>query len=39
LAETALAALREIWKNIEGKIMVNPKTRMLDLPEVVDYPV
>lgn len=36
-AEEALAALRKLWVNVEGKVMVDPKTRMLDVAEVIEY--
>ncbi|HSM25446.1 MAG TPA: hypothetical protein VK856_11330, partial [Anaerolineaceae bacterium] len=27
-AEALLAALREVWKEVEGKIMINPQVRI-----------
>ena len=35
-AEETLAALRILWTNVEGKIMMNPQTRILGLIETVD---
>ena len=35
-AEETLAALRKLWTNVEGKIMMNPQTRILDLMEAAD---
>ncbi|HSC39701.1 MAG TPA: hypothetical protein VLD19_17570 [Chitinophagaceae bacterium] len=32
-AEKALAALRNLWQKVEGKVMMNPQTRMFDLVE------
>jgi hypothetical protein len=32
-AENTLAALRHLWGKVEGKIMMDPQTRMLDLIE------
>jgi len=36
-AEEALAALRKFWPKVEGTVMVDPKTRMLDIAEAIDY--
>jgi hypothetical protein len=36
-AEEALALLRKLWVNVEGKVMVDPKTRMLDIAEAIQY--
>jgi hypothetical protein len=36
-AETALAALRGLWTHVEGKVMVNPQTRMLNIVEAKEY--
>ena len=33
-AEDTLAALRKLWVNVEGKVMMNPQTRILDVVEV-----
>jgi hypothetical protein len=35
-AEETLAALRNLWTKVEGKVMMNPQTRILDLIEAVD---
>ena len=35
--EAALAALRKLWTNVEGKVMVNPQTRILDIVEAKEY--
>jgi hypothetical protein len=32
-AETTLAALHKLWNQVEGKIMVNPQTRILNMVE------
>jgi hypothetical protein len=32
-AENALAKLRILWGNVDGKIMMDPQTRILDLVE------
>lgn len=32
-AENTLAALRKLWVNVEGKVMMNPKTRILEMAE------
>jgi hypothetical protein len=36
-AETMLAALRKLWQRVEGQVMFNPKTRILDVTESVSY--
>ncbi len=36
-AESALAALRKVWANVEGKIMTNPQTRIFDIAGAIDY--
>lgn len=36
-AQGALAALRILWGKVEGTLMVNPQTRMLDIIESVEY--
>lgn len=33
-AENTLAALRKLWTNVEGKIIMNPQTRILTLVEM-----
>lgn len=30
-AEAVLAALRNVWRQMEGKVLVNPQTRILDM--------
>ena len=34
-AEGTLAALRNLWTKVEGTIILNPQTRILDLVETV----
>lgn len=36
-AEAALTALRKLWSQVEGKVMFNPQTRMLDIVEAKEY--
>jgi hypothetical protein len=36
-AEASLTALRNLWKDVEGKIMIAPKTRILNIVETKDY--
>jgi len=36
-AEEALAALKKFWTNIEGKIVFDPQTRILDIAEAIEY--
>ena len=36
-AEASLTALRDLWKEVEGKVMIHPKTRILDLVENKEY--
>ena len=36
-AEAALTALRNLWAQVEGKIMINPQTRILNIEEAMDY--
>jgi hypothetical protein len=35
-AEDSLAALRTLWLKVEGKVMMNPQTRILNLVETTD---
>ena len=35
-AESTLAALRNLWGKVEGKIMMDPQTRILDLVECTE---
>jgi hypothetical protein len=36
-AKAALAALQNLWSKVEGSVMMNPSTRLLDLIEVKEY--
>jgi hypothetical protein len=36
-AKRALEALRQRWKKVDGKIMVDPKVRTLDIVESKTY--
>ena len=36
-AKAALSALRSLWVQVEGKVMVNPQTRILDVVESKEY--
>jgi len=36
-AKELLAALQGIWKQIEGKIITGPKTRIIEMVEQVQY--
>jgi hypothetical protein len=35
--EAALALLRRLWEQVEGKVMVDPQTRILDIVEAKEY--
>ena len=35
-AEDTLSALRNLWTKVEGNIMINPQTRILNLVEMAD---
>ncbi|MGZ5221973.1 MAG: hypothetical protein ACXWC7_17940 [Chitinophagaceae bacterium] len=35
--ESALVALRKLWNQVEGKVMVGPKTRILNIAESKEY--
>ncbi len=35
-AEDTLAALRILWNKVEGKVMVNPQTRILNMVENIE---
>jgi len=35
--EEALTALRKLWTDVDGKIIMNPQTRILDLVEAIEY--
>jgi hypothetical protein len=34
-AENTLASLRDLWSKVEGQIMMNPQTRILNLVETI----
>lgn len=36
-AENALAALRQLWNQVEGTVMTGPKTRILTVAESREY--
>jgi ribosomal protein L35AE/L33A len=36
-AKEVLAALQVVWKQIEGKIMTGPKTRIIEMVESKEY--
>lgn len=36
-AQAMLADLRKLWNKVEGTVMVNPQTQMLDIVESVTY--
>lgn len=36
-AEAVLASLHSLWKQVEGKVMINPQTRILDIAESIEY--
>ncbi len=36
-AEALLAAMRGVWGRVEGKIMMNPQTRIVEAVEVKEY--
>jgi hypothetical protein len=36
-AESALAALQNLWNQVEGTVMTGPKTKILDLIESKEY--
>ena len=35
-AEATLARLRKLWTQVEGKVMVNPQTRILSMVESIE---
>lgn len=35
-AQTALVALQKLWGTVQGKVMVNPQTRFLDMVESIE---
>jgi hypothetical protein len=36
-AEATLAALRKLWSQVEGTVMVNPQTRLSTIVETIEY--
>ena len=36
-AASTLAALRKLWDRVEGTVMINPQTRILDVVETKEY--
>jgi hypothetical protein len=36
-AQMALNALKNLWNKVEGTVMVNPKTRLLDVVDSKEY--
>ncbi len=36
-AEGLLAAMRQVWSRVEGTIMMNPKTRIVEMVETKAY--
>ncbi len=36
-AEIALGALKNLWSKVEGTVMTNPKTRILDVVDFKEY--
>jgi len=36
-AQSTLAALKQLWSKVEGTIMMNPQTRILDIVETHEY--
>jgi len=36
-AEALLASLRELWKNVEGRVMMNPQARISEAVETIEY--
>lgn len=37
-AEALLAAMRNVWKQVDGKIMMNPQARIAEIVETVAIP-
>ncbi len=35
-AESTLNLLHKLWNSVEGKVMVNPQTRILNIVETID---
>jgi hypothetical protein len=36
-AESVLAALRKLWERVEGEVMFNPQTKILDMVDFIEY--
>ena len=36
-AASTLATLRKLWDRVEGTVMINPQTRILDIMETKEY--
>lgn len=36
-ADAALAALKKVWSNVEGAVIFDPQTRILDVVEYLAY--
>jgi hypothetical protein len=36
-AEALLAAMREVWGRVEGKVMMSPKARIVEVVEIKEY--
>jgi hypothetical protein len=36
-AEALLAAMREVWGRVEGKVMISPKARIVEVVEIKEY--
>ena len=36
-AEALLEALKKLWNNVEGKIMMNPQSRIIEEIETIEY--
>jgi len=36
-AGSTLSALRNLWPNVEGKVIFGPQTRMFDATEIIEY--
>jgi hypothetical protein len=36
-AETMLERLKELWKQVDGKVMMNPKSRVIEVIEQKNY--
>ena len=35
-AEAMLESLKKLWQVVEGKVMTNPKTRLLEQVEIIE---